>query len=207
VPAPSTESRSVLSAWAVAALLPVPMATFWHEGSGRAFAYAYLFLGAAVATAEAFRNRAPGRWRAGMTASVVGALTAAAVLTASAWAVAGDADPLVPVLAVLAVAPAVCCVPYLTLATGQPFAAVVAVAFLMAAVKLAGCAVVRVVYGPTALADGRTTLPWEAPHLLVWLCLGGAALCSVVLYRLGRRAYAGAEPDPGHGVCDGPEPA
>jgi hypothetical protein len=122
-----------------------------------------------------------------MSASVVGALTAA-VLTAFVWATTGEPDPVVPVLAVLAVIPAVCCVPYLTLATGQPFAAVVAVTFLLTAVKLAGCVVVRLVYGPTALADGRMPLPWEAPNLLVWLCLGGALMCSAVLCPLGRRA-------------------
>ena len=92
-------------------------------------------------------------------------------------------------LATLAVVPALGCVPYLTLATGRPHAAVLFVVFILAAVKMAGCVVVRVVYGPTALADGRMSLPWEAPNLLVWLCLGGAVACSAVMYPLGRRAF------------------
>jgi hypothetical protein len=133
-----------------------------------------------------------------MTASVVGAVSAAAVLTAFAWAMVGDTELVVPVLAVLAVAPALCCVPYLTLSTGHPFAAVVLLTFLLAAIKMAGCVVVRAVYGPTALADGRMSLPWEDPNLLVWLCLGGAAVCSAVLYPLGRREYLRAGLAPVH---------
>ena len=195
----SSELRDLIPVWAFAVLLPVPLATFWHEGSGRAFAYAYLFLGAAVMAAEAFRRESPEAgtpavWRAKVVALALAMAAAAAVFTLAAWSITGDADPVVPVLAVLAVVPALGCVPYMTLATGRPYTAVLFTVFLLAAVKLAGCVVVRVVYGPTALADGRMALPWENPNLLVWLCLAGALVCSAVLFPLGRREFLRTTP-------------
>jgi hypothetical protein len=181
----AAEFRALLPTWALAVLLPIPMVTFWSEGSGRAFAYCYLFLGTAVMAAESF-GRGAGAWRAKLAALSLGAAGAVGVYTLFAWAISGRADWVVPVLATLAVVPALGCVPYLTLATGRPHAAVLFVVFILAAVKMAGCVVVRVVYGPTALADGRMSLPWEAPNLLVWLCLVGALACSAVMLALGR---------------------
>jgi hypothetical protein len=84
MPAVPGELRDMLPAWAVAVLLPLPVATFWHDGSGRAFAYAYLFLGCAILTAERFgrpppvgagsppAGGAPHLWRAKMVALVCG---------------------------------------------------------------------------------------------------------------------------------------
>lgn len=202
--AASSELRALLPTWAFAVLLPVPAATFWQDGSGRAFAYAYLFLGSAVMAAESFRRVAPeaGRpapWRAKVIALGLAMAAAVAVFTVAAWSIAGEADPVVPVLAALAAVPALGCVPFLTLATGRPYAAVLFAASLLGVVKLAGCVVVRAVYGPTALADGRMSLPWEEPNLLVWLCLAGALACSAVLFPLGRREFLRPAPGPSLG--------
>jgi hypothetical protein len=101
----------------------------------------------------------------------------------------GRADALVPLFATLAVVPALCCVPFLAVTTGRPYAAVLFAALLLAAVKLAGCVVAVLVYGWNAQAEGHLTLPWERPNLLVWLCLAGAMALSAVLYPLGRRAF------------------
>ena len=80
------------------------------------------------------------------------------------------------------------------------FRHVVTGAFLLALLKLAGCVVVRVVYGLTALDDGQMTLPWERPNFLVWWCLAGAVVLSAVHLLLGRRAVLR------HDARDGPEP-
>jgi hypothetical protein len=206
----------MLPTWAVVVLLPVPVATFWHEGSGRDFAYAYLFLGCAILAAERFGRTAcpasPGGvplWRARVTALGLAMAAAAGVFTTFAWAMIGRPDPLVPLLAALAVVPALCCVPFLEVVTGRPYAAVLFAAFMLAAVKLAGCAVAVVVYGWNAQAEGHLTLPWERPNLLVWLCLAGAAALSAVLYPLGRRAFLAAARDARvtePGTASGPAP-
>jgi hypothetical protein len=172
------------------------VATFWHEGSGRDIAYAYLFLGCAILAAERF-GRADGQgspggvplWRAKVTALGLAMAAAASVFTAFVWAMVGQPDALVPLFAALAVVPALCCVPFLAVVTGQPYAAVLFTALLLAAVKLAGCVVAVFVYGWNAQAEGHLTLPWERPNLLVWLCLAGAMALSAVLYPLGRRAF------------------
>src|SRR5262245_49802402 len=196
----SGELRDMLPTWAVAVLLPLPVATFWQDGSGRDFAYAYLFLGCAILTAERFgrparvdaterAGDAPRLWRVKVGALAWGMAGAVAVFTAFGWAMSGQTDAVVPVLAVLAVVPALGCVPFLAIVTGRPYAAVLFTVFLLGAVKLAGCVVVRIVYGPNALAEGHMTLPWEQPNLLVWLCLAGAMALSAVLYPLGRPAF------------------
>jgi hypothetical protein len=196
MPTVRSELREMLPTWAVAVLLPVPVATFWHEGSGRDFAYAYLFLGCAILAAERFGRAdcqgSPGGvrlWRAKMTALGLAMAAAASVFTAFAWAMVGQPDALVPLFAALAVVPALCCVPFLAIVTGRPYAAVLLAALLLAAVKLAGCVVAVFVYGWNAQAEGHLTLPWERPNLLVWLCLAGALVVSVVMYPLGRRAF------------------
>lgn len=109
-------------------LLPVPVATFWHEGSGRDFAYAYLFLGCAILAAERFGRTACLRslrgvpmWRAKVMALGVAIVAAAGVFTAFAWAMIGQADALVPILAALTIVPALCCVPFLLIVTGRPY--------------------------------------------------------------------------------------
>jgi hypothetical protein len=196
MPTVRSELREMLPTWAVAVLLPVPVATFWHEGAGRDFAYAYLFLGCAILAAERFgRTACQGRpggvplWRTKVTALGLAVAGAVGVFTAFAWAMIGRPDALVPLFAALAVVPALCCVPFLAVVTGRPYAAVLFAALLLAGVKLAGCVVAVLVYGWNAQAEGHLTLPWERPNLLVWLCLAGAMALSAVLYPLGRRAF------------------
>src|SRR5262245_25821412 len=143
------ELRDMLPTWAVAVLLPVPVATFWQDGSGRDFAYAYLFLGCAILTAERFGRAHPAGgsppaggaarvWRAKVMALAWAMAAAVCVFTAFAWAMLGWPDAVVPLLAALAVAPALCCVPFLVVVTGKPYAAVLFTAFLLGSVKLAG---------------------------------------------------------------------
>ena len=194
------EIREILPTWAIAVLIPLPAATFWQDGSGRAFAYAYLFLGCAIMTAERFRRPLPGNadlaaggaasaWRAKMTALGLAMAGAVAVLTTFAWSMSGQPEAVVPLLATLAALPALCCVPVLTISIGKPYAAVLFTTFLLGAVKIAGCVVVRIVYGPEALAEGRMDLPFERPNLLVWLCFAGAGILSAVMFPLGMRAF------------------
>jgi hypothetical protein len=204
------ELRELLPTWGFAVLLPAPAATLWHNGSGRAFAFAYFFVGCAVMAADCFGRvpsaggSAPGRvWRAKIAALVVATAGASAAFTAFAWAVSGRVDFGVPTLAGLVATPALCCVPYLTLVTGRPFAGVLLGAALLGLVKCAGGLVVWLVYGANAIPDGRTAMSWDQPNLLVGLCLAGALLCSAGAYPLGRRAFVRAgEAQPAGVACN-----
>lgn len=206
MPMVSSEIRAILPVWAVALLLPIPMVTFWQEGPGRDFAYAYLFLGCSIMTAERFRrpfdgglehqltsHGTLGLWRARMLALALATASAVCVFTAFAWAITGQVDELVPLFANQAVLPSLGCVPFVALRVGNPYSAVLFTCVLLAAVKLAGCVVVVIVYGWNAQVAGHLSLPWEQPNLLVWLCLGGSLACSAALYPLGRRAFLKVE--------------
>src|SRR5205814_8365427 len=60
-------------------------------------------------------------------------------------------------------------VPYLTMRLGKPFAAVVLAAFIVGLIKIASCVVVRIVYGPDALADGYMAGDWQTAKLMISL--------------------------------------
>jgi hypothetical protein len=208
----SDELRDLLPAWAFAVLLPVPAVTFWSEGSGRAFALAYLFVGCALMAADCFgraeetgpqdREALRRLWHARYLALGLAAAAAGAVFCAVCWTLGGEAGFGVVSLTALVVTPALCCVPFLTLLTGKPFAGVLFAMLLLGLVKLVGGAIVRVVYGPNAIADGQTVLSWDRPNLLVWLCVAGGMTCSAVCYFLGLRTFVGR----GAGATAGPAP-
>ncbi|MDB5312134.1 MAG: hypothetical protein JWO38_6336 [Gemmataceae bacterium] len=172
------ESRALVPALGVTLLLPVPLLNFVADGAGRAFAFAYLFFGCALVAAECFRPGSSGHWGAKMTALSAAMAIAVTTFCVCYWAVSGDPDAGVVVLAVLAAVPALCVVPYLVLLDGRPYVAVAFAALLLVGVKLTGCVVARLVYGPTALADGQMAMSWREPNLLVWFCLVGGMLVS-----------------------------
>ncbi|HXT38643.1 MAG TPA: hypothetical protein VN887_01330 [Candidatus Angelobacter sp.] len=87
----------------------------------------------------------------------------------------------VPLLAVLSSTPALGIVPYLTVRTRKPFAAVVFSAFIVGAIKIASCVVVRIVYGPEALADGYMAGDWQTAKLMISLFWSGTVFVSFVL--------------------------
>jgi hypothetical protein len=80
-------------------------------------------------------------------------------------------------------------VPYLTLRTGKPYAAVVFTVLLVACMKLVGCAVVYFVYGPDAGREGRMTVPFTRPNLLVWVFFATTAVLSLAFFLLGHRRF------------------
>jgi hypothetical protein len=66
-------------------------------------------------------------------------------------------------------------------------AAVVLATLLLEAVKLLGCLVVGLAYGPTVQAEGHMAMSWDGPNFLLWFCLAGGLLCSAVLGAVGFR--------------------
>jgi len=189
------ELRDMIPTWAVTTILPLPIINFWQLGPGQDFAYAYLFLGSAILVAERFsgsgrpKGGAVDDWRSIVAALLLATATSAMIFTIFVWAIAGYADLSVPIFAVLAVIPAIGCVPFLAITCGRPYYGVLAAILLMTVIKLAGCVVVVLVYGWNAQEHGYTALPWRDPNLLVCLCLSGAMLSSLMLFALGRREF------------------
>lgn len=197
-----SEFRGVLPATAFALLFPVPILNFWQDGAGRAFAFAYLFIGCAFLAADSFGRMLPfdavepsgtaerrRLWNVKMTALGLAAGLAVASFSVAFWAISGSVNLGVPLLASLMLLPALCCIPCLTMAVRNPFVAVLFGAASLGLIKVVGCLIVRVVYGPNALAEGYMNISWDNPNLLVRLCFAGGVAYSVSLYFLGFRMF------------------
>ena len=112
-----------------------------------------------------------------------------------------DAHDFVAVfLAFLILIPSLGVVPFLTLVTRRPVAAVVFALFIVFCMKLLGGIVVVLVYGWHASEHGYTDMPWTHPNLLVWLFWLNTGVLSLSLYVLGARRFQ-AEYGVGRSAC------
>jgi hypothetical protein len=210
----SHELRYLVPAWLGSVLLPWPALLLWRSADGVALALGLFFVGSASLVAYSFRrdmnatgegeSRHPRRtWRERMVAVAVALLAAWAVFSSVHLALNDRQDFVSVLLALSVLVPSCCIVPYLTLATRKPVAAVVFTVFLVGCMKLLGCVVVVLVHGWDASERGHTTMPWTHPNLLVWVFWANTGVLSLVFYCLGatrfrrRAAESGAAPDVG----------
>jgi hypothetical protein len=208
------EWRYLAPAWLGSVLLPWPALLLWRSADGVALALGLFFVGSASLVAYSFRRdvnatgegepRHPRRiWRKRMVAVTVAQLAAWGVFSSVHLTMNDRHDFVSVVLALSAVIPSCCIVPYLTLVTRNPFAAVVFTVFLVGCMKLLGCVVVVLVHGWDASERGHTTMPWTRPNLLVWAFWANTAVLSLVCYCFGARRFREraaervAAPDPG----------
>jgi hypothetical protein len=196
----SRELRGLLPAWLGCVLLPLPAIVFWRSGDGRSMALLLFAVGCVSLVAYAFRqdikqqtsaeSEGPERiWRKRMMV-VGGALFCAFVVFSLLCLTLNDAQDFVAVfLAFLILIPSICVVPFLTLVTRRPLAAVVFALFIVFCMKLLGGVVVVLVYGWHADRQGYTDMPWTHPNLLVWLFWLNTGALSLTLYVLGARKF------------------
>jgi hypothetical protein len=201
------ELRYLAPAWLGSVLLPGPALLLWRSTDGIALALGLFFVGSASLVAYSFRRDVSatgegesgnwGRiWRKRMVAVTVAQLATWAVFSSVHLALNDRHDFVCVLLALSALIPACCIVPYLTLVTRKPFAAVVFAVFLVGCMKLLGCVVVVLVHGWDASERGYTTMPWAHPNLLVWVFWANTGVLSLVCYCLGasRFHYRAVEP-------------
>jgi hypothetical protein len=196
----SRELRYLFPAWLGCVLLPLPAIVFWVSDDGRSLALFLFSVGCASLVAYAFRRdfnhripvdpEHPARtWHKRMKATGV-ALFAAFVAFSLLCLTLNNAQDFVAVfLAFLVLIPSLCVVPFLTLVTRRPVAAVVFALFIVFCMKLLGGIVVVLVYGWSADRHGYTDMPWTHPNLLVWLFWLNTGVLSLSLYLLGARRF------------------
>ncbi len=195
-----TEIKLLLPAWAIAASLPLVIRAAMPEDGNGDFALGGLGLGCAMLAAKTFGRELPRAepetawnghrsWAVRMAAVSTLAFGAAAVFILFSTAFRGHSGLPIPLLAILTLAPALGIVPCLTLRTRKPFAAVVLTAFIVSLIKLASCVVVRIVYGPDALADGYMAGDWQTAKLMISLFWTGTLIVSVVSAVACRRCF------------------
>jgi hypothetical protein len=195
--------RQLLPAWLCCILLPlVPLTFWWRPDDGRSSPMGLFFIGCASLVAYVFRadlisspvdelERSERLWRGRMT-TVGTALFFASSVFSLLWLILIDAHDFVAVfLAFSILIPSWCIVPYLTLLTRKPFAAVLFTLFAVLGAKLLGCVVVVLIYGWHAdrHVPPYTDMPWERPNLLVWVFLFNTAVLSAWFYILGERKF------------------
>lgn len=210
----SHELRYLAPAWLASVLLPWPVLLLWRSADGSALALGLFFVGSASLVAFSFQRdvNATGEgesghrgriWRRRMAGPGVAQLSAWAVFSLAHLLLIDRHDYISVLLALSALIPCCCIVPYLTLITRKPFAAVAFTVFLVGCMKLLGCVVVVLVHGWDASEHGHTTMPWAHPNLLVWVFWANTGVLSLVCYWLGascfrdRAAEQGAVPEAG----------
>ena len=82
--------------------------------------------------------------------------------------------------------PSFCVVPYVTLITGKPFAAVVFSAFLLGCMKGVAGVMVNLVYG---WGNGHHEIPWTAPNLMLAVFWVASAILCISCYVLGATRF------------------
>ena len=197
------EFSKLLPAWAIALVLPLPILEFWSNGSARFYALDYVFLGNAIVAAECYRRDSTSTgsstqevgvrlWYAKMGAVILSGLLSAAVFSVACLSLDQEtANPIaIPLFSTLVIVPAVCIVPYFTLVTDRPFAAVVIACFIFGACKVMGDVVALLVYGSHAGELGYLSATWTHPNLLAWVFFTCSALCSAICCVLGYRRFA-----------------
>ena len=129
------ELRYLAPAWLGSVLLPWPALLLWRSTDGVALALGLFFVGSASLVAYSFRREVNatgegesgnrGRiWRKRMVAVTVAQLAAWAVFSSAHLALNDWHDFVSVLLALSALVPSCCVVPYLTRVTQKPFAAV-----------------------------------------------------------------------------------
>jgi hypothetical protein len=194
------EFRYLLPAWLGSILLPWPPLLLWRSDDGVRVALGLFFVGSASLVAYSFRRDVSATdddefghprqvWRTRMVAVTAALLAAWAAFSAVHLALNDRQDFVSVLLALSALIPACCVVPFLTQVTRKPFAAVVFTVFLVGCMKLLGCVVVVLVHGWDASERGLLTMPWAHPNLLVWLFWVNTGVLSLGCYCLGVRRF------------------
>lgn len=176
--------RRLLMPWGFALLLPVPVLLTRADSNGADIGALYLALGGAWLGVEAFR---PGSepvtvsaWRTQISALVICLVVNALVFTILGLAAGVKSSIPLLIMAAFCISPALGLVPWLTLRLRQPYGAIILGAMIVGLTKLASCVVVRIVYGPNALADGFMAADWRTAKLMISLMWTGTLVVSAL---------------------------
>ena len=185
VPSLATELRRLLMPWSFALLLPMPMLVMVDGESGNSdIATLYLALGAAWLATEAFRPgqepQSAAQWRRRFAALLVLLSTNAVIFSLLGFSAGVQSNIPLPMLAAFGITPSLGLVPWLTLRLRQPYAAIVLGAMTVGLIKISGCIVARVVYGPEALALGYMAADWRTAKVMISVMWAGTLLASAI---------------------------
>lgn len=185
-----SELRVILPAWCVCTLIPLPAIVFRRFMGGEPVAH-FCFLACCMSlVASRFRpkviSQQPPRWHVKMLA-VGAALISSSIVFSLLWLGLADMQDFVtPFIAFQAIVPSFCIVPYVTLLTRKPVAAVILSAFLVGCMKMIAGIVVNLRYGWNY---DHHELSWTEPNLMLSAFWVATAILSVLFLFLGANKY------------------
>jgi hypothetical protein len=183
--------RELRTTWLACILLPLPAMVLWQSHQGRCVALWCFCATCFYLAATCFRSpigRDAAAWSDRMRALVIALLLAWAGFSVL-WLVLVDPHDWVALFIGLQILiPSLCVVPYLSLITGWPFAAVVFTAVLLGCAKGIAGAIVCLVYGWSGPRHD-TSFPWTAPNLMLSTFWVNAIILCACCYGLGARAF------------------
>ena len=187
-----SELRAILPTWCVCTLIPLPAIIFWRFLGGYPVAH-FCFLACCMSlVASRFRPKAisqqPPHWHVKMLA-VGAALVSSAIVFSVLWlGLADRQDFVTPFIALQAIVPSFCIVPYVTLLTRKPASAVILSAFLLGCMKMVAGIVVNLHFRDV-WHTGNHELPWTEPNLMLSAFWVAATILSVLFLFLGANQY------------------
>jgi hypothetical protein len=205
------ELREILPAWALCLALPMAEILFWQSDQGRSYGLGSFFLGCTILAALAIHKKirspktlsASGdapverpNGRSTMLALSLALFAAFVVFSALSLLVNDSQDCVVPMLALMAIVPAIGMTPYFVLATRKRFAAIVFTIFLVGLGKSVAATAAEYVdpNAPGRFAvnpDGSVymPMPWSHPNLRVWLFWTYNGVLSLSFFLLAMRRF------------------
>jgi hypothetical protein len=175
--------RSCWTACAFAGFLPLPV-LFMLPGKDTApVACVYLGLALAWLATEIFRcDGLPvtsAAWGAKMLALWIAAIANVALFIGLGLSVGTRSNLPFPLMAALSATPALGLAPWLSLRVSQPYAALILGALIVGSLKLVGCIVARLVYGPQFDELGTIAGDWRTAKLMIstfWSLTAGLSM-------------------------------
>ena len=178
-------------AWLTTVLLPLPAMVFWRSQDGRCVAL-WCFCAACFSLAAYSFYRPPVSEPTAL--SWLDKVSTLAVFLSLAWisfsllwiALVDPHDFVALFVGFEILIPSLCVVPYLTLLTRKPFAAVVFTAFLLGCMKGVAGVVVNLFYG---WGNGHHEIPWTSPNLMLSMFWVASVVLCLWCYLLGARKF------------------
>ena len=134
----------------------------------------YLGMACAWVAGEVFRsNGGPAsraEWRADLLVELIASALNLALFLTLAISTGVQTNMPLPIMATLAVTPAIGIVPWLAVRLRRKYTELVLSAMIVLAAKLAGCVVARIVYGPQFKELGYIDGDWRNARLMITVC-------------------------------------
>jgi hypothetical protein len=163
--------RGLWTAWAFAAMLPLPVLLAMSRQDNGVISCLYLGIASAWLATEIFRQgglpESFASWSAKTLALSLAVVTNVALFILLGLSAGVRTNIPFPAMAAWSAVPALGLVPWLIIRLKEPYTTLVFAATLVGVIKLVGCVVARIVYGPDYIEQGYVAGDWRTAKLMI----------------------------------------